>query len=141
MKIQHNKRTTAFVAFSAILVIALASTNTLPSAMANHAGEPTTFAGAINSGGFDTYIFTVLAAQPNLHVALMTNQAAAKPVMALQVVTPAGVVIPCPVIAGAALPVAECNIAGPAAGVWKINIIAGVLPNPPLQYVVSASTS
>lgn len=129
---------TGIAAISAAIVAVIAISMS-PAAFANLPGNPTMWTDAVNAGQVNTYNYNVAGGAANLHVALMVDNANSKPVMALSVTSPLGVVTPCPVVP-ATLPVAECNIAGPVAGTWTLTVTAGALPpaTQPTEYALAA---
>lgn len=129
---------TVITAISAAIVAVIAISMS-PAAFANLPGNPTMWTDAENAGQVNTYNYNVAGGAANLHVSLMVDNANSKPVMALSVTSPLGVVTPCPVVP-ATLPVAECNIAGPVAGTWTLTVTAGALPpaTQPTEYALAA---
>ncbi|MDE1845614.1 MAG: hypothetical protein KGI10_09875 [Thaumarchaeota archaeon] len=134
--IKQFKTVIASISAAIVAVIAISMS---PAAFANLPGNPTMWTDAENAGQVNTYNYNVAGGAANLHVSLMVDNANSKPVMALSVTSPLGVVTPCPVVP-ATLPVAECNIAGPVAGTWTLTVTAGALPpaTQPTEYALVA---
>lgn len=140
--IKNRKHFKAGVAAISAAIVAIVAVSISPAAFANLAGNPTMWTDAVNAGQVNTYNYNVAGGAANLAVALMVDNANSKPVMALSVTSPLGVVTPCPVVPGT-LPVAECNIAAPVAGTWTLTVAAGALPpaTQPAEYALAAHTT
>ncbi|MDE1766349.1 MAG: hypothetical protein KGI27_08780 [Thaumarchaeota archaeon] len=138
LNVRNQKHKAGIAAISAAIVAVMAMSMS-PAAFANLPGNPTMWTDAVNPGQVNTYNYNV-AGGANLHVALMVDNANSKPVMTLTAIDPTNTAHPCPVIGGTTLTVAECNIAGPIAGVWTIQVTAGALPAgaQPTEYAVAA---
>jgi len=139
INVRNQKHRAGIAAISAAIVAVLAMSSS-PAAFANLPGNPTMWTDAVNAGQTNTYNYNVAAGVANLYVGLMVDNANSKPVMALSVTAPNGVVTPCPVIGGTTLTIAECNIGAPLAGAWTITVAAGALPAgaQPTEYAVAA---